>query len=83
MIDTNILKYYNDFHKQRRKIKMNVDEYLDEIQIATAKLTNENKKYVIAVAQALLYTQKEEKGGHCKDMVIINANTFAGEHHEK
>lgn len=34
---------------------------IDEIQIAAAKLSYENKKYVIAVAQALLFTQKQEK----------------------
>lgn len=34
---------------------------LDDIRIVVAKLSDENKKYVIAVAQALLSTQKETK----------------------
>lgn len=45
---------------------MGVAECLDDIRIAAAKLSDENKKYVIAVAQALLFTQKEEKGGQEK-----------------
>lgn len=40
---------------------MKKDKYLDAIQIAAAKLSDENKKYVIAVAQALLFTQKETR----------------------
>lgn len=40
---------------------MGVAECFDDIRIAAAKLSDENKKYVIAVAQALLFTQKEEK----------------------
>lgn len=41
---------------------MRVTEDLDEIRAATAKLSDENKKYVMAVAQALIFTQKEDKG---------------------
>lgn len=41
---------------------MGAAEDLGDIQIVTAKLSDENKKYVIAVAQALLFTQMEEKG---------------------
>lgn len=62
MIDTSLNGYYNDYYKQRRKIKMRVVERLDDIRTVTVKLSDENKKYVIAVAQALLFTQKEEKG---------------------
>lgn len=40
---------------------MRTAENLDDIQIVTAKLSDENKKYVIAVAQALLFTQKGTK----------------------
>lgn len=40
---------------------MRTAENLEDIRIATAKLSDENKKYVIAVAQALLFTQKELK----------------------
>lgn len=49
-------------------------EYLDDIRIAAVKLSDENKKYVIAVAQALLFTQKEEKDGQEKlqDMACFN-----------
>lgn len=39
---------------------------LDDVRIASAKLSEENKKYIIAVAQALLFTQKEEKGEQIK-----------------
>lgn len=45
---------------------MRTAENLDDIRIAAAKLSDENKKYVIAVAQALLFTQKEVKGGREK-----------------
>lgn len=38
------------------------DIRIDDIRTVTVKLSDENKKYVIAVAQALLFTQKEEKG---------------------
>ena len=62
MIDTSPNECYNDYYKQRRKIKMRVVEHLDEIRTVTVKLSDENKKYVIAVAQALLFAQKEEKG---------------------
>lgn len=53
---------------------MGVAECFDDIRIAAAKLSDENKKYVIAVAQALLFTQKEEKGGQEKlqDKVCYN-----------
>lgn len=40
---------------------MRIAENLDDVRITVAKLSNENKKYVVAVAQALLFTQKEEK----------------------
>lgn len=53
---------------------MRAAENLGDIRIATAKLSEENKKYVIAVAQALLFTQKGEKGGQEKlrDMACLN-----------
>lgn len=37
---------------------MRISRESDDIQIMTAKLSDENKKYVIAVAQALLFAQK-------------------------
>lgn len=54
---------------------MRVAERLDDVRIVTAKLSDENKKYVIAVAQALLFTQKEGKNGLEKrqDMVCSNS----------
>lgn len=53
---------------------MRAAENLDDIRIAAAKLSDENKKYVIAVAQALLFTQKGVKGGQEKlqDMACPN-----------
>ena len=53
---------------------MGVTKDFDDIRITAAKLTDENKKYVIAVAQALLFTQKGEKGGQKKrqDMACLN-----------
>ena len=53
---------------------MGAAECLDDIRIVAAKLSEENKNYVIAVAQALLFTQKEEKSEQEKlqDMVCIN-----------
>lgn len=55
---------------------MRTAENLSDIRIAIAKLSDENKRYVIAVAQALLFTQKEVKGGQEKlqDMACINQN---------
>lgn len=40
---------------------MRANECLDDIRTAVVKLSDDNKKYVIAVAQALLFTQKDEK----------------------
>ncbi len=40
---------------------MRAAEDLNDIRLAAAKLSDENKKYVIAVAQALLFTQEEVK----------------------
>lgn len=53
---------------------MGVAECLGDIRTAAAKLSDDNKKYVIAVAQALLFAQKEEKGGQEKlqDRVCFN-----------
>ncbi len=53
---------------------MRVAEDLNDIRLATAKLSDENKKYVIAVAQALLFTQKEIKSeqGKLQDMACFN-----------
>lgn len=53
---------------------MRVAENPGDIRIVAAKLSDENKKYVIAVAQALLFTQKREKGGQEKlrDMSCLN-----------
>lgn len=53
---------------------MGVAECLDDIRTAAAKLSDENKKYVIAVAQALFFTQKKEKSGQEKlqDRVCVN-----------
>lgn len=45
---------------------MRASEELDDIQIMATKLSDENKKYVIAVAQALLFTQKGTKTEHDK-----------------
>lgn len=39
----------------------------EDIRVLTESLSSENKKYVIAVAQALLYTQKRgERTKKCK-----------------
>lgn len=53
---------------------MGVTKDFDDIRITAAKLTDENKKYVIAVAQALLFTQKGGIGGQKKrqDMACLN-----------
>ena len=53
---------------------MRAAENFSDIRIMAAKLSDENKKYVIAVAQALLFTQKGEKGGQDKqrDMACLN-----------
>ena len=74
MIDTSLIEHYNDYNKQRRNIKMGVAECLGDIRTAAAKLSDEIKKYVIAVAQALLFAQKEEKGRQEKlqDRVCFN-----------
>ena len=40
---------------------MRAAENLGDIRVVAAKLSDENKKYVIAVAQALLFTQKGTK----------------------
>ena len=53
---------------------MRVTEDLGDIQIAVAKLSDENKKYVIAVAQALLFTQKEKKSEHKKLQNMVCSN---------
>nr|WP_300789167.1 hypothetical protein [uncultured Acetatifactor sp.] len=37
---------------------MRVIEGSDDIRIMASKLSDENKKYVVAVAQALLFTQE-------------------------
>lgn len=54
---------------------MNVTEKGQDIRTMVTKLSDENKKYVIAVAQALLFTQigteeKQEKReeGKCQKM---------------
>lgn len=52
---------------------MRVVDCLDDIRTVTVKLSDENKKYVIAVAQALLFTQKEENG---KQEKIQNMTCF-------
>lgn len=53
---------------------MRAAENLSDIRVVAAQLSDENKKYVIAVAQALLFTQKGEKGRQEKlrDMVCHN-----------
>lgn len=40
---------------------MRMSKESDDIQIMIAKLSDENKKNVIAAAQALLFTQKGQK----------------------
>lgn len=61
MIDTSLRRYYNDDDKQRRNAKMRMSKESDDMQIMIAKLSDENKKNVIAAAQALLFTQKGQK----------------------
>ena len=53
---------------------MRAAENFSDIRIVAAQLSDENKKYVIAVAQALLFTQKDEKDGQEKlrDMACLN-----------
>ncbi len=58
MLDTSQNGYYNDYHKQGRDANMRVIEGSDDIRIMASKLSDENKKYVVAVAQALLFTQE-------------------------
>ncbi len=45
---------------------MNPTKELNDVRLLTVKLSDENKKYVIAVAQALLFTQKKVEGGQDK-----------------
>lgn len=45
---------------------MRIVEDLEDMRIMASKLSGENKKYVVAVAQALLFTQKREKSGQKK-----------------
>ena len=58
-LDTSKIKQYNDCNKQRKgveRMKNGVAEIKEVKDISTA-LTRENKKYVIAVANALLFSQ--------------------------
>lgn len=55
---------------------MQAAEYLDDIRVEAAKLSDENKKYVIAVAQALLFTQKKSGQEKLQDRVCYNQEVF-------
>ena len=72
-LDKSIIYKYYDCNKKNRRGGMCMTTKIKEksdIKYLSARLTEENKRYVIAVANALLFTQeKEQKKVTCDSSV--------------